>query len=393
MFCLGIETSCDETALALVRDGVLIDAVLASQADVHALFGGVVPELASREHYRFIGALYDELMARTGVALSDVDAIAVARGPGLLGALLVGTAFAKGLALAAGKPLIGVNHLHAHLLVAGLEEPILYPALGLLVSGGHTHIYRMESPTAFTVLGKTLDDAAGEAFDKFAKMLGLPYPGGALLDALSRDADPQAVAFPRPYTQGDSLDFSFSGLKTAALTWLSAHPDVAETGRRVAREGAESATPALRDVCASYLTAVADTLRLKLERAFERHGAAGFRSLVVAGGVAANTQVRAAATAFAGKRGLALHLPSRKLCTDNAIMIATAGELLAREGLRHDLGLSCIPRGKPIPGDYQRGERGCILTPADPVPRICIPSGKTRAHNRRHQGEASWPHK
>ena len=353
MLCLGIETSCDETALALVRDGVCLDAVLASQADVHALFGGVVPELASREHYRFIGALYDQLMAQSGLTLAHVDAIAVARGPGLLGALLVGAAFAKGLALASGKPLIGVNHLHAHLLVANLETPIAYPALGLLVSGGHTHIYRMNSPTAFTVLGKTLDDAAGEAFDKFAKMLGLPYPGGALLDALSQGGDSAAVPFPRPHTQTASLDFSFSGLKTAALTWLNTRPELVEAGRRVAREGEGAATQALRDVCASFLTAVADTLRLKLEKAFASQADTGLQALVVAGGCAANTQVRAAAAAFAAERGLALHLPSRRLCTDNAIMIATAGELLAREGLGHDLALSCIPRGKPLPADYR----------------------------------------
>lgn len=352
MQCLGIETSCDETALALVRDGVCTGSVLASQVDVHALFGGVVPELASREHYRFIGALYDELMNVTGTALDEVDAIAVARGPGLLGALLVGVAFAKGLALAADKPLVGVNHLHAHLLVAGLEQSIVYPALGLLVSGGHTHLYRMDSPTAFTVLGKTMDDAAGEAFDKFAKMLGLPYPGGALLDALSQQGDSAAVAFPRPYTHVDSLDFSFSGLKTSALTWLTAHPSLVKNGWLVAREGAEAASQELRDVCASYLVAVADTLRCKLERTLVRYPDANFASLVVAGGVAANTQVRAAAADFATTHGLRLYLPSRRLCTDNGIMIANAGYVYACEGLGHGLGLSAVPRGKPIPDDF-----------------------------------------
>ncbi|MCL2123838.1 MAG: tRNA (adenosine(37)-N6)-threonylcarbamoyltransferase complex transferase subunit TsaD, partial [Desulfovibrionaceae bacterium] len=184
MLCLGIESSCDETALALVHDGTLVDAVLASQADMHALFGGVVPELASREHYRFMGPLYDQLMSRNGLTAAELDVVAVARGPGLLGSLLVGVAFAKALALGTHARFVGVNHLHAHLLAVGLQESIPWPCLGLVVSGGHTEIYRMESPMRFTRLGRSLDDAAGEAFDKIAKLLGLPYPGGIHLDAL-----------------------------------------------------------------------------------------------------------------------------------------------------------------------------------------------------------------
>ena len=198
MLCLGIETSCDETALALVRDGKCVESVLATQMDVHALFGGVVPEIASREHYRFLGALYDELMRRTGLTLADVDVVAVTRGPGLLGALLVGVAFAKGLSLAGNKPLIAVNHLHAHLLAVGLEHELLYPLLGLLVSGGHTHIYRVDAPESLELLGHTLDDAAGEACDKFAKMLGLPYPGGVLLDRLAQRGAADAHLFRTP---------------------------------------------------------------------------------------------------------------------------------------------------------------------------------------------------
>ena len=195
MLCLGIESSCDETALAVVRDGVLLDAVLASQADIHALFGGVVPELASREHYRYLGTLFDQLMQRLDLRPSDLDVVAVSRGPGLLGSLLVGVAFAKALALGCGARFLGVNHLHAHLLAAGLENELRFPALGLLVSGGHTHIYRMESPSRCIVLGKTLDDAAGEAFDKVGKILGLAYPGGKLMDALARQG--RADALPR----------------------------------------------------------------------------------------------------------------------------------------------------------------------------------------------------
>ena len=332
MLCLGIETSCDETALALVRDGKCVESVLATQVDVHALFGGVVPEIASREHYRFLGALYDELMRRTGLTLADVDVVAVTRGPGLLGALLVGVAFAKGLSLAGNKPLIAVNHLHAHLLAVGLEHELLYPLLGLLVSGGHTHIY-------------------GEACDKFAKMLGLPYPGGVLLDRLAQRGTADAHLFPRPYTHVDNLDFSFSGLKTAALTYLNEHPVLVEEGRRVREAGTDSASPALCDVCASYMLAVAETLSLKMEKAFHRERQKGITGIVVAGGVAANTQVRAAMHVLAEKVGKPLLLPSRFLCTDNAVMIAHAGELLACKGYGQGLAFPAIPRGQKLPDD------------------------------------------
>ena len=366
MMCLGIETSCDETALALVRDGVLVDQVLASQADAHALFGGVVPELASREHYRCIGPLYKMLRQRTGIETNELDLVAVARGPGLLGCLLVGVAFAKGLALGGGARLVGVNHLHAHLLAAGLERSLTFPAMGLLISGGHTHLYRMESPVSMRVLGKTLDDAAGEAFDKFAKVLQLPYPGGALLDALSRGVEPDVRLFPRPYTRNSSLDFSFSGLKTAASSYLAGRPELAEAGRRVRLHGAQEATDALRRVCASYVHAVADTLRIKTERALDMWGSAASESgparecmereaptaLVVAGGVAANTTVRAMLAESTARYGLELIVPPVRLCTDNAAMIAYAGGLLAEAGLRHDLGLSAIPRGQHVPDDY-----------------------------------------
>ena len=350
MLCLGIETSCDETALALVRDGKCVESVLATQMDVHALFGGVVPELASREHYRFLGALYDELMRRTGLTLADVDVVAATRGPGLLGALLVGVAFAKGLALAGNKPLVAVNHLHAHLLAVGLEHALEYPLLGLLVSGGHTHIYRIDAPDSLVLLGRTLDDAAGEACDKFAKMLGLPYPGGLLLDRLAQRGNADAKLFPRPYTHVDNLDFSFSGLKTAALTYLQAHPDFFEEGKRVRDAGTDSASPALCDVCASYMLAVADTLSLKMEKAFRQER--GVRGIVVAGGVAANTQVRAAMQTLADRVGRPLLLPSRFLCTDNAVMIAHAGCLLAAKGHGHGLEFPAIPRGQKLPDDF-----------------------------------------
>lgn len=349
MLCLGIETSCDETALALVEDGRHVEAVLATQMDVHALFGGVVPELASREHYRFLGPLYDALMRKSGRSIQDVDVIAVTRGPGLLGALLVGVAFAKGLALAADKPIVAVNHLHAHLLAVGLERPLPYPLLGLLVSGGHTHLYRIEAPDTFVLLGRTLDDAAGEACDKFAKMLGLPYPGGVLLDRLAQRGTADPKCFPRPYTQNETLDFSFSGLKTAALTYLNTRPELLEEGKRVGTTGIEDASPALCDLCASYMLAVADTLRIKTERAWRREPECN--GLIVAGGVAANTQVRTAVAALADRIGKPLLLPSRSLCTDNAIMVAYTGFLLASINLGHDLAFPAIPRGQRLPTD------------------------------------------
>ncbi len=350
MLVLGVETSCDETALALADESGIVASVMASQVDVHALFGGVVPELASREHGRLIGPLWDELWARAGGRVPDY--VAVTRGPGLLGSLLVGLAFAKGLALAWQRPLIGVNHLHAHLLAAGLEHKLVFPALGVLVSGGHTHLYRMESPWDMEVLGRTLDDAAGEACDKFAAMAGLPYPGGALLDALGKRGQANAVLFPRPYTKNETLDFSFSGLKTAGATWLREHPDARfPLGEAPARARLDEAPQALCDAAASYLAAVADTLRIKAERALNLFDA---RAVALAGGVAANSVVRAVFQDMAKARGLPLLVPSPALCTDNGAMVAHAGFLLARAGWRHGLDVGAVPRGQPIPSDMRR---------------------------------------
>ncbi|MGE4298609.1 MAG: tRNA (adenosine(37)-N6)-threonylcarbamoyltransferase complex transferase subunit TsaD [Desulfovibrionaceae bacterium] len=357
MRCLGIETSCDETALALVDNGRLLGEVIATQAEVHALFGGVVPEIASREHYRLLGPLYDELLAKTGVGPRDIDVVAVARGPGLLGCLLTGLGFAKGLALGLGARLVGVNHLHAHLLAPGLHGPIAFPALGLLVSGGHTHIYRIRSDTDFELLGRTLDDAAGEAYDKVAKMLNLPYPGGRFVDALGRRGTMVPDMFPRPYLENQNCDFSFSGLKTAVATHIAARehlrfaaladPDAALAGQGVSQE--------LADMCASFNHAVADTLRIKLQRAFDRVGPVA--SCIVAGGVAANSFVRGAMALLAAKNRVPLLLPPLELCTDNGAMIAYAGERLAAAGLFHGLELDAVPRGKPIPWDYEAGCR------------------------------------
>lgn len=364
MRCLGIETSCDETALAIVENGKLVDAVMSTQAEVHALFGGVVPELASREHYRLIGRMYDSLLHRCNLTYQDIDVVSVARGPGLLGSLLVGVGFAKGLVLAGGQRLIGVNHLHAHLLAAGLEQEMLFPSLGLLVSGGHTHLYLIESPREFRLIGRTLDDAAGEAFDKVAKMLNLPYPGGRFIDLLGNMAEPDTKMFPRPYVDNDNLDFSFSGLKTAVGSWLKANPSVAlqaplseEQATVLIREQVlpENISEIMPLVCASFNSAVADTLYIKAKRALARlqKEGCGVRSIVVAGGVAANSRIRSAMAGLADESGLTLHLPSFDLCTDNGAMIAYTGWLLASQGLCHGLDLETMPRGRVIPDDYR----------------------------------------
>ena len=316
MLVLGIESSCDETALALVRDGALSDAVLASQADMHALFGGVVPELASREHCRFIGPLFDELMRRTGTRPADIDVVAVSRGPGLLGSLLVGTAFAKGLCLGTGARLLGVNHLMGHLLAAGLSEKLEFPALGLLVSGGHTNIYYFGSAVKALQLGRTIDDAAGEAFDKTAQLLGLPYPGGPAVSALAEEGEPGAIELARPMIHAPNLDMSFSGLKTSVLTAVQSAPDA---GDEVFR----------RNLARGFVDALVDVLAAKLVRAMKQ---TGLRNVVVAGGVSANRQLRQRLTAEVRRRRGTIFYPPMRLCTDNGAMIAAAG--LARlEGM------------------------------------------------------------
>ncbi|MBD5608386.1 MAG: tRNA (adenosine(37)-N6)-threonylcarbamoyltransferase complex transferase subunit TsaD [Desulfovibrio sp.] len=335
MMSLRVETSCDETAVALVKDGRLVHSLTSSQAELHSLFGGVVPELASREHYRFIGPLFDKLLVDSGASATDIDAIAVTRGPGLLGSLLVGVAFAKSLALALGRPLIGANHLRAHLLAVGLSRPLVFPALGVLASGGHTHLYWIKSHDDFEILGTTIDDAAGEAFDKIGQFLNLPYPGGPVIDLMAIDGEP-SYELPRPYIDNDNLDFSFSGLKTAAI--------------RVAREHRDKDFD-IRDFCASLNEAIADTLVVKTERALEKFPAA---AIWFAGGVAANSLARKKLEDLALRRGLAFLVPEKKFCGDNAAMIAYNGWLLAQEGKTSELDLESIPRGRKIPDDYRK---------------------------------------
>ena len=333
MLVLGIETSCDETAAAIVEDGrrVLAD-VVASQILVHAPYGGVVPEVASRQHVATIIPVIQRTVADAGIALGDLDAIAVTCGPGLVGALLVGVETAKSLAFALGKPLIGVNHLAGHLaaIFLGDDPPPPFPHLALLVSGGHTALIRVDEPGRTSLLGATRDDAAGEAFDKVGKLLGLGYPGGVAIDRLAATGNPRAVELPRALPARDDLDFSFSGLKTAVSTRL------AKTG---VPEG-----PALADFCASFQSAVVDVLVRKSRRALVREG---LGALVVCGGVAANRGLRTALAEAAREDGFGLFIPPPKRCTDNAAMIAAEGSALFLRGKRSGLDLAVDP-GLPL---------------------------------------------
>ena len=328
MRVLGIETSCDETAAAVVEDGrrALSD-VVSTQIEIHRRWGGVVPELASRNHVVQVMPVVDEAVTRAG-GPAMVDAVAVTSGPGLVGALLVGVQVAKGLALAWGKPLVGVNHLEGHLLAAFLgDDPPTFPFLGLVVSGGHTSLYRARAFGDYELLGSTRDDAAGEAFDKGAKLLGLPYPGGVAIDRLARTGDPRAVRFPKAIVKGADLAFSFSGLKTALLHHVRKHGVPVGQG--------------LADLCASYQEAIVGALVQKAVRAARRFQ---LPTLVLAGGVAANSRLRAAAAeAAAGYDDLRLVLPTVRLCTDNAAMIAVAGTHALERGLRAGEDLAADP--------------------------------------------------
>ena len=315
---LGIETSCDETGAGLVRGHELLADAIASSVDEHARFGGVVPEVASRAHLEAMVPAVDRALATAGARLADVDAIAVTAGPGLAGALLVGVCAAKAYSLALGKPLYGVNHLAAHIAVDQLEHGALpVPAVALLVSGGHSSLLLVtDLPGEIVPLGATIDDAAGEAYDKVARLLGLPFPGGPPIDAAAKDGDPAAVAFPRAKYRDHTFDFSFSGLKTAVARWV-------ET-----RETAGLAVP-VADVAASFQEAVADVLTRKAVDACRVNGV---DQLVIGGGVAANSRLRALAQQRCEAAGIKLRVPRPGLCTDNGAMVAALGsQLLARD--------------------------------------------------------------
>jgi len=321
---LGIETSCDETGVGIVRGTTLLADEVASSVDEHARFGGVVPEVASRAHLEAMVPTIGRALDTAGVSLSDVDAIAVTAGPGLAGALLVGVAAAQGYAVAAAKPLYGVNHLAAHVAVDALEHGALpEPAIALLVSGGHSSLLLISDlATGVTPLGATIDDAAGEAYDKVARLLGMPFPGGPPIDRAAREGDASAIAFPRGLTgprdaERHRFDFSFSGLKTAVARWVEA------------RERSGEPVP-VADVAASFQEAVCDVLTAKAVDACRTHGVS---TLVIGGGVAANSRLRALAAQRCDRHGITLRVPRPRLCTDNGAMVAALGSHLVAAGV------------------------------------------------------------
>ena len=310
MIILGIETSCDETAAAVVVDGIqTLSSVVSSQIDIHHPYGGVVPELASRKHMEAIVPVVTEALAASGMDSKQLDAIAVTQGPGLVGALLVGFCFAKSFAFALDIPWVGVNHLEGHINSLFLEEnPPPFPFVALLASGGHTSIYYVTSHTGFEVVGQTRDDAAGEAFDKVAKMLGLGYPGGGVIDRLATQGDPEKIVFPRPFLDKSTFDFSFSGLKTAV--------------RRYIQENMEGYQEQIPDIAAGFQESVVDVLSFKVVHAALMKGC---EHIAVVGGVAANNRLRERVRHEADLKGLTVHVPSIDLCSDNAAMIAATG--------------------------------------------------------------------
>ena len=326
---LAIESSCDETAAAVVRNGrEVLSNVISSQIDLHTLYGGVVPEIASRKHIERINQVIEEALSTAGVSLAQTDAVAVTYGPGLVGALLVGVAEAKAIAYAAGKPLVGVHHIEGHIAANFIEHPELEPPfLSLVVSGGHTHLVRVEDYGVFTILGRTRDDAAGEAFDKVARAIGLGYPGGPKIDRVAREGDPEAIAFPRTHMEDAPYDFSFSGLKSAVLNYINGCQMKGQEYRQA-------------DIAASFQKAVTDVLVGNAMRAVEEYHADRF---AIAGGVAANSALRQAMKEACEERGVKLYYPSPVYCTDNAAMIGVAGYYEYQKGVRHGLDLNAIP--------------------------------------------------
>ena len=329
MYVLGMESSCDETSAAIVRmeDGQreICANIVASQIDTHRLYGGVVPEIASRAHVEAISRITYEALETAGLTLSDIGAVAVTTHPGLIGALLVGVNFAKSLALSHSIPLVSVNHIHAHVAAAYLADPDLRPPfLALVVSGGHTSLYRVTSETEFEEIGCTRDDAAGEAFDKIGRVIGMPYPGGAALDKLAYEGDPTAFKLPSPALAGSELAFSFSGLKTAALNLInSANQKGVEIDRA--------------DLAASYTATIVGAIEKKVGQALEQ---TGLDTLVMAGGVAANSHLRRALGDLCQKRGVKLIAPPLSLCGDNGAMVAAAGYFEYKAGHLADTSLN-----------------------------------------------------
>ncbi|MFO0691699.1 MAG: tRNA (adenosine(37)-N6)-threonylcarbamoyltransferase complex transferase subunit TsaD [Myxococcota bacterium] len=359
---LGIESSCDEMAAALVRGGrEILASRVHGQVEVHSPYGGVVPELASRDHVRAVSAVVESALEEAGIGLEAVDGIAVTAGPGLIGSLLVGLSFAKALAYARGLPLVGVHHLVGHLIAAELastDEPLDPPYLGLVVSGGHTALYRVPEAGTPAVLGETRDDAAGEAFDKVAKLLGLGFPGGPAIAAIAADGDPKASPLPRPMRGREGLDFSYSGLKTAVALAVAS------------RGGAERmSTRAKADLAASFESVVVESLVERTLRAAEQEG---LERIAVVGGVAANARLRRELVRAAARSGRRAIFPPMSLCTDNAVMIAAAGTRLLQRGVRDGLELEAFSR-VPI------GETPWRVTEGGAAPALAAPGAAAAA--------------
>ncbi|MFW6059430.1 MAG: tRNA (adenosine(37)-N6)-threonylcarbamoyltransferase complex transferase subunit TsaD [Phycisphaeraceae bacterium] len=359
---LGIETSCDETAAAVVEAGRLVRAsIIASQHALHQRYQGVVPEIASRAHLQKLSPVVIEALQTANVTLDDIDAVAVGNRPGLIGSLLVGVSAAQALAWSTGKPLIGIDHVQAHLYAPNLsnqkpdaegeakrktrnQEPIRYPALGLVVSGGHTTLYHMRSATEMTRLGKTIDDAVGEAFDKAAVILNLGYPGGPAIDAAAQHGDPSAHELPISLLDKRSLDFSFSGLKTALLYTVRGRPKGRGKHATFERSGEDLTDEQRRDLAASFQHTVVHTLIVKLERALEHLRALSepARALVIGGGVSANSLLRSRADELGARSGILVHLPDMAYCLDNAAMIAGLAHAYYESGQFSDLDLPAM---------------------------------------------------
>lgn len=331
---LGIESSCDDTSAAVIRDGYLLSNIMASQ-EVHRKYGGVIPELASRAHQQNILPVVHQALKEGGVEMGDIDAIAFTRGPGLLGSLLVGTSFAKGLSLSTGKPLVEVNHLQGHILSHFIQEQgkekqlPQFPFLALLVSGGHSQIVRVDDYLKFEVLGHTIDDAVGEAFDKCAKIMGLGYPGGPIVDKLAKEGDPDRFKFAKPHIP--ELNYSFSGIKTSLLYFL----------RDRMKEDPDFIQDNMADICASFQKTLIDILMDKLLKAVKQ---TGIRQIAIAGGVSANSGLRDRIKSEGVKRGWTTFIPEFKFTTDNAAMIAITGQFKYEKGLTASLDVAPISR-------------------------------------------------
>lgn len=330
MLILGIESSCDETAAAVVVDGKeILSNIIYSQIDVHSKFGGVVPELASRRHVESIIPVIEEALAVANLSLDEIQGIAVTQGPGLVGSLLVGLSVAKSIAYVKNIPMVGVHHIEGHISAIFLEEDNLgFPFISLVVSGGHTSLYLVNGLDDCQLLGQTRDDAAGEAFDKVAKLLKLGYPGGVVIDQLAKEGNPKAVDFPRAFMSHNSLDFSFSGIKTAVLNY-------------VRTRSKEVISDQINDIVASFQEAIVDVLVIKtLTAALSR----GVSTIVLAGGVASNTRLRTRLKDMAEEKGLRVFIPSPILCTDNAAMIAGIGNYYLRKGITSSMDLNAVSR-------------------------------------------------